>query len=282
MHWLNMSKELISKKNRALLAELVRTDFKLRYQGSVLGYAWSLLRPLFLFLILYVVFTQFIKLGKDIPHYPVYLLLGIVLWQFFADITNQSLGSIVARGDLIRKIRIPRWMIVLTGSVSALISLGLNMIIILGLMVINHVPFNFSIVWLPVVVLELYVFALGLALLLAAAFVKYRDLTFIWEVLMQAGFYLTPIIYPLTAITTIAVFGTTLTQTTIHKLVLLNPVAQSIQDARNFMVTKDTITIAEVWGSSAARFIPFAISLVVLLVGIFYFKREAKYFAENL
>src|ERR1700752_648475 len=92
------------KENRVLLAELVRTDFKLRYQGSVLGYAWSLLRPLLLFAILYVIFVKFIKLGGDIPHFPIYLLLGIVIWTFFADMTSQSLGSIVGRGDLIRKI----------------------------------------------------------------------------------------------------------------------------------------------------------------------------------
>src|SRR5436190_9509990 len=98
-------RHVFSKNNRALLAELVRTDFKLRYQGSVLGYAWSLLRPLLLFLILYIVFAKFFNFGKDVPHYPVYLLLGIVIWNFFAEMTSQSVGSIVARGDLIRKIR---------------------------------------------------------------------------------------------------------------------------------------------------------------------------------
>src|SRR5438477_10336092 len=104
-----MIRQLFSKKNQALLSELVRTDFKLRYQVSFLGYAWSLLRPLLLFLILYVVFVKFFNFGKGIPHYPVYLLLGIVIWNFFAEMTSQSLGSIVSRGDLIRKIRIPRW-----------------------------------------------------------------------------------------------------------------------------------------------------------------------------
>src|SRR5258706_11319272 len=99
---------ILSKQNRALLSELVRTDFKLRYQGSVLGYAWSLLRPLLLFLILYVVFVKFFNFGKGVPHYPVYLLLGIVIWNFFGEMTSQSLGSIVSRGDLVRKIRIPR------------------------------------------------------------------------------------------------------------------------------------------------------------------------------
>lgn len=265
-------KHLVSKQNRALLAELVRTDFKLRYQGSVLGYAWSLLRPLFMFVILYVVFTKFIRLGGSIPHYPVYLLLGIILWQFFADITNQGLGSVVGRGDLIRKIRIPRWMIVLSTSVSALINLGLNLVVFGVLMAINQVPIAVSVVWLPLALLEIYIFGVGLALFLSAAYVKYRDLSFIWDVIMQAGFYLTPIIYPLSLITNV----------TVQKLLLLNPVAQAIQDARNVLVTTETITIADVWGTGAARLIPLAISFVVLIIGVLYFKKESKYFAENI
>src|SRR5574337_1882641 len=131
--------QYFSKKNRALIAELVRTDFKLRYQGSLLGYAWSLLRPLLLFLILYIVFVKFLKLGHSIPHFPIYLLLGIVLWNFFNEMTVQSLGSIVGRGDLIRKIRIPRWIIVLSSSISALINLFLNLIVVVIFLLINHV-----------------------------------------------------------------------------------------------------------------------------------------------
>jgi ABC-2 type transport system permease protein len=128
-----------SKKNRALVAELVRTDFKLRYQGSVLGYAWSLLRPLLIFIILYVVFVRFLKLGVDVPHFPVYLLLGIVIWNFFNEMTVMSLGSIVGRGDLIRKISIPRWVIVVSSSISALINLVLNLLVVMLFLFINHV-----------------------------------------------------------------------------------------------------------------------------------------------
>src|SRR5688572_25470451 len=117
----------LSKQNRALLRELVATDFKLRYQGSVLGYAWSLLRPLLLFCILYLVFVQFLKIDYGVPHSAVYLLLGIVIWNFFSEMTSQSLGSIVGRGDLIRKIRIPRWIIIISSSLSALINFGLNL-----------------------------------------------------------------------------------------------------------------------------------------------------------
>lgn len=265
-------KHIYSKQNKALLSELVRTDFKLRYQGSVLGYAWSLLRPLFMFVILYVVFTKFLKLGDSIPHYPVYLLLGIVLWQFFADMTNQSLGSIVGRGDLIRKIRIPRWMIVITSSVSALINLGLNLVVVSVFLVINKVDITPSILLLPLALIEIYVFALGVSLFLSAAFVKYRDLSFIWEVLMQAGFYLTPILYPLSVVTNIK----------IQQLLLLNPIAQSIQDARFVAVTKETVTNAEVFNSSAMRLVPIIISMTILVIGVLYFKRESKYFAENL
>src|SRR5271154_2129867 len=119
-------RRFVTKQNKALVSELVRTDFKLRYQGSALGYAWSLLRPLLLFVILYVVFVKFLKLGTGIPHYPVYLLFGIVVWSFFTEMTMQSLGSIVGRGDLIRKIRIPRWITVFSSSISAVINLLLN------------------------------------------------------------------------------------------------------------------------------------------------------------
>src|ERR1700759_3426647 len=155
-----MLKRIFSKQNRALLAELVRTDFKLRYQGSILGYAWSLLRPLLLFVILYIVFVKFLKLGAGIPHFPIYLLLGIVIWNFFLEMTTQSLGSIVGRGDLIRKIRIPRWIIVLSSSISAVINLLLNLIVIAIFMVINHVDLMRSIIWLPLILLEVYILAL--------------------------------------------------------------------------------------------------------------------------
>jgi ABC-2 type transport system permease protein len=218
-----------SPKNRALLAELVRTDFKLRYQGSVLGYAWSLLRPLMMFAILYVVFVKFLKIGGDIPHYPIYLLLGIVLWTFFADMTTQSLGSIVGRGDLIRKIKIPRWMIVFGSSINALINLGLNLIVIGIFMVLNQSE-PLGTAWLlPLVLAEIYIFALGISLFLSAAFVKYRDIGYVWEVFLQAGFYLTPILYPMSMIV----------NESFQKLMLLNPMAQAIQDARYAVVSHD-------------------------------------------
>ncbi len=248
------------------------TDFKLRYQGSVLGYAWSLLRPLFLFVILYLVFVQGLKVGGTIPHFPIYLLLGIVLWNFFGEMTSQSLSSIVNRGDLIRKIRIPRWIIVLSSSISALINLGLNLLVVVLFMTFNDVEISRSAIFFPIILLEIYIFALGVSLFLSAAFVKFRDVSYIWELILQAGFYATPLLYPLDIVKNVS----------IQKLMLLNPMAQAIQDARSMLVTKETITIAEAYDSPAARLISLGIIAVVFIVGILYFKREARHFAENL
>jgi len=265
-------KHIVSKQNRALLSELVRTDFKLRYQGSILGYAWSVLRPLFLFLILYIVFVKFLKFGGDVPHFPIYLLLGIVLWTFFSEMTSQGLGSIVGRGDLIRKIRIPRWIIVLSASVSAVINLGINLLVVFIFMIFNKVDLLQTSLWLPLILLEIFILGLGISLFLSAAFVKYRDISYIWEVILQAGFYATPILYPLTLITNV----------TYQKILLLNPMAQAIQDARYALVTHETITIAQVFNDPLARLIPVGLSVLILIGGVLYFRKEAKSFAENL
>lgn len=250
----------------------MRTDFKLRYQGSVLGYAWSLLRPLLIFLILYIVFVKFLKIGKGIPHYPVYLLLGIVIWNFFNEMTSQSLTSIVSRGGLIRKIRIPRWIIILSSSVSAAINLLLNLVVVVVFAAVNHVTPADSAVWLPLILVEVYFFALGVSLFLSALYVKYRDIIYIWEVILQAGFYITPIIYPLGRIT----------NETLQKVIMINPMAQTVQSARYSVVTHQTATAWKVFDGGWYRFIPFIIVVVIFVSGLLYFKSEAKYFAENV
>lgn len=264
--------KVLSKQNRALLSELVRTDFKLRYQGSVLGYAWSLLKPLMLFVILYIVFVKFLRIGGDVPHFPIYLLLGIVVWTFFAEITSQGLSSIVGRGDLIRKIRIPRWIIVLSASISALINLALNMLIVIIFMIINQVDLLVTSLWIPLILLEVYILGLGLSLYLSAVYVKYRDISHIWEVILQGAFYITPILYPLSLIKNVDY----------QKILLLNPMAQAIQDARYVLVSHQTQTISSVYGNSWIRILILMICVLIFVVGIIYFKKESKNFAENL
>lgn len=264
---------VFSRRNRILLRELVITDFKLRYQGSVLGYAWSVLKPLFLFAILYVVFDQFLKLGRDIEHFAVYLLLGIVLWTFFAEATNLGLQSIISRGDLIRKINFPKYIIVVSGTVSSLINLAINLVVVGIFVVINGVELSWMALLIVPLILQLYTFALGIAFFLAALNVKLRDVGYLWEVFMQAAFYATPILYPLQMVF--------IQSETAARILLLNPVAQIVQDARYVLVTDQTLTI---WGTfhDWKVIIPFVIIAVTLAAAALYFKKHSKSFAEDI
>lgn len=263
---------IISKTNRAILSEMIRTDFKLRYQNSVLGYLWSLLRPLLLSTILYIVFVKFLRVSGDVRHYASYLLLGIMSWTFFSEITSGCVGAVVAKGDLIRKISIPRYLTVLSASVSAVINFGLNFVVLAGIMIINGVEINVKLLPLvPLLLVELYVLSLGIAFFLSAAFVKYRDISFIWEVVMQMMFYLVPIIYPLSYV---------LDKYATGKYLLLNPVAQIIQDLRHILVTPQTQTAHQLLGYAAV--VPVLLAVTAPLLSSIYFKKQAKTFAENV
>lgn len=254
-----------------LLRELVITDFKLRYQGSVLGYLWSLLRPLALFGILYVVFVEFLRIGADIPHFPVYLLLGIVLWNYFAEVTGLGLGSIVSRGDILRKINFPKYVIVVAGSFSSLINLAINLIVIAFFMAFNGVDVSPYVYLVPLLVLELFILGLGVSFLLSALFVKFRDINYIWEVIMQGAFYATPILYPLSIVPEYAA-----------KILLLNPMAQIIQDMRYLLITPVTSTVESVYGNWYFNAIPIGIVILIAIVGGIYFKSSSKHFAEEV
>lgn len=265
---------IVSRKNRILLRELVVTDFKLRYQGSVLGYLWSLLKPLFLFTILYIVFGQFLKLGADIPHFPVYLLLGIVLWSFFTEATAQGLSAIVSRGDLIRKINFPKYIIIIAGTTSAFINLLLNLLVVFFFIWINGVELTWSALFLPLIILELYIFALALSFFLSAFYVKFRDINYLWEVGIQGAFYATPILYPIAMV---------MQQSDVAaKILMLNPMAQMIQDARYLLITPQTITVYEIFQGYWYAYIPFMIVGLSVVAASIYFKKSSRSFAENV
>ena len=249
------------------------TDFKLRYQDSLLGYAWSILKPLFLFLILYIVFEKFLRLGRDIENFPIYLLLGIVLWNFFAEATQQGLQSIVSRGDLLRKINFPKYIIVISGTISSLINLVLNLVVVGIFMIFSDVSLSWQALLVIPLIVELYVFALGIAFFLSALNVRFRDTGYIWEIFMQALFYATPVIYPLQMV---------------YKqwpeaagLLLFNPVSQIIQDIRFVVVTPQAITIWQLQ-SGLLLLVPFLIIAVTVVVASTYFRKSSKYFAENI
>lgn len=254
-----------------LLKELVITDFKLRYQSSVLGYLWSLLRPMAMFTVLYIVFTRFLPVGRDIDHYPAYLLLGIVMWNFFVEITTGSIRSIVDRGELIRKINFPKYVIVLSVSFSALINLILNLIVLSVIMMLNGAQLSPHAILSPILLIELLIFSVGIGFALSTLFVRFRDINYIWEVCMQVGFYLTPIIYGLHQVP--PRFG---------KILLLNPVAQIIQDLRSQLITPKAITIASIYNNSMYRLIPILIVVITAIMSGIYFKRKSKYFAEEI
>jgi len=266
-----------------LLTQLVKTDFKLRYQGSVLGYLWSLLKPLLLFVILYIVFAQFLRLGDEVPHFPIYLLLGIVLWNYFAEVTVGSVAAIVGRGDLLRKINFPKYVIVLAGSFSALINLFLNLIVVGIFMAFADVELSWDALLILPIILELFVFAIGAAFFLSALYVKFRDVSYIWEVLMQAAFYLTPIIYPLSRITDFTIHGFTLHSATVLKIIMLNPMAQIIQDSRYVLVTPQSPVVGQFYGGNwLAWLIPIGIVVVVSITAALYFRKRSRFFAEEV
>lgn len=257
-----------------LLRQLVITEFKLRYKGSVLGYLWTLLRPLALFAVLYVVFVNFLGLGADIPHYAVYLLLGIVLWNYFVEVTMNGLSSIVGRGDLLRKLYFPRYVIVLAGSFSALINLAINMIVIFLFMFLNDVPFTWNLLWLIPLIIELFIFALAVAFILSTLYVRFRDMNYIWELVLQAGFYATPILYPISMVINMSPQAA--------KIMLLNPVAQIIQDARFFAITPTSITLSGIYSSKYIYGAVLVIIAVTAIVGVAYFRKRSASFAEEV
>lgn len=263
--------KVLEPGNRSLIRELVISDFKLRYKNSVLGYLWSLLRPLLLFGVLYVVFTVIVKVGKGVPFYPAYLLLGLVIWTFFIEATMSGLNAITGRGDMIRKVSIPKYTIVISTTLSAFVNFSLNMVVVFIFMIIGHVPFRLVGLAAPILIVEVIALSMGIAFLLSALFVKYRDFSHIWEVALQVLFYATPIIYPLG-----------IAPPKVAKLISLSPLTQIIQDFRAILITPQTLTTKEVFHSELGRIYPLLILIVICVIGGWYFRKSSPYFAEEL
>ena len=265
---------IFCKRNRILLKELTKTDFKLRYQGSVLGYLWALLRPLMMFAILYIVFAKLLKIGNDIPHYPVYLLCGTTMWSFFTECTSQGIQAIVNRGDLIRKICFPKYIVVVSATLTAVINMLINLVVVIIFALINGVTPSLSWLLVPLSLLELYCLSLGLALLLGSINVKYRDITSIWDVLVQALFYAVPIIYPISMVANTSVLAA--------KVILLNPISQAIQDIRYNLITTESITTWNFGLNDFLKILPIILVVFLLIFASFYFRKKSKFFAEDI
>ena len=230
-----------------------------------------------LFMIMYLVFIRFLRLGGDVPHFAVALLLANVIWSFFTEATSMGMVSIVTRGDLLRKLNFSKSIIVLSSVCGALINFGINLIVVLIFALINGVHIGWDAVFAIPLFFELFIMAWGVALLLATLYVKFRDIGQIWEVFLQAGMYATPIIYPLTFITNQGANGVLA-----GKIIMLNPLAQMIQDLRYLLIDKANLTIWNLINHWWYYSIPYVLPFVIFAIGLTVFNRSSKRFADIL
>jgi len=245
------------------------TEFKKTFFGTALGYLWSLVRPLLLFAVLLLVFTQVFKI--DIPHYPVLLLFNIVLFGFFQEATGGAVSSVLAQEGIVRKTQFPRLVIPLAVVLTALFTLGLNMIVVFGFMLGFGVYPMWTWLLLPVLFAPLFVFVCALAMLLSALNVRFRDVTIIWVVVATALNYATPVIYPLEFV-----------QGTLKHLLMANPLTPIFQQAHVWMIDSHAEGVWAAAGGPLPLIAAGLIYVAVCILGVWVFNREAPRIAEQL
>jgi len=269
------------RDRRARLAHQLRVlrvvaavEFKLKYADSAFGYVWSLVKPLALFSVLYVVFGRFFKLGVGFQHYPIYLLIGIVLWTFFVDATTLTLHSIVARESLLRKLSFPRLVIPISVTLTSGITFAVNLIAVAAFIIWNRLVPRLDWLLLFPLLLELFAFTLGVGLILATLFVRFRDVGQVWELLAQMLFYASPIIIPVGFL-----------PPWFQPISFLFPFVQIMQDIRAVLIYNlptPVVTATKVLHVAGGRITPICIALATLGVGLYLFKRESPWFAERV
>jgi len=258
------------KKNhenyKELILRLAKTDFKLRYHGSVLGYVWAILKPLLLFLILNFVFSSVFNFkNMGIPYYTLDLLTGLLIFSFFAEGTSAGIASLLSKSQLVTKIYVPRWTIVIASTLNALFVFGMNLIIMIGFFAYyGKAPSIESILMFIFYIMLLYALVVAIAFLLAPLFARFRDIGMIWEVLLSVLMYAAPIIYPLT-----------LLPVHLQKLILFNPIAFIIHFAKQGLIANHFATGGQI----------LLISLgvgVVLGISFMIFRKNERNVAEYL
>jgi len=265
------------QRNLNLVRELAITNFKLKYTGSALGYLWSLVKPLMLFGIMYAVFARLLRAGAGAPEFEVQLLFAIVLWNFFVESTSTAINSIASAGSLIRKAYFPRWIIVVSSTLTALMTFVINTCLILLITVpIGHMHPSLRSFIAPVFFLELVMLITGLSLLLSALFVFYRDVGHIWEIISLVLFYASGIVFPFTVF---------VTAPGVHPsrdfwFAGFNPIAQIVQDLRAALV--DPGIHPTVFYMGPAFVVPVLIVVALFAIGFVVFHRLTPRFAESL
>jgi len=254
-----------------LLILISVNDFKKTYFGTVLGYFWSLLRPLALFAVLLFVFTRIFRIGSEVEFYPVLLLFNIVLISFFQEATMASVMSVVNQESVVRKTHFPRLVIPLATVLTAVFNLCTNMLAV----VIFMIAFGVAIVWtwllFPLILISLFVLTLACAMLLSSLYVRFRDVGIIWGVLVTALFYGTPVLYPLSIVPEQYV-----------KWILLNPLTPIFIEARHWIIDPSAPSAATAAGGWIHLLPPFAIFVTICVLAVWVFNREAPRIAEEL
>jgi ABC-2 type transport system permease protein len=250
---------------------LASTDFRMTYFGSALGYLWSLMQPLMFFAVLYVVFTKIFKVQSNIKHYAVYMLTGIILWNFFLQTTSSSVQCLLAREGLLRKMRFPRLVVPLAVALTALFQLGMNFIAVLVFALVSGVRPAVSWLELPVLVILIAILAVGIGMILSCLYIRYRDIAPIWGVASQILFYGSPVIY------TAAKYPGS-----VVRIALCNPIAAINTQMGHAFVDPSAHSAARVIGGSVRLAIPLAIIFGIFGLGLWFFHHEAPRIAENL
>jgi ABC-2 type transport system permease protein len=247
------------------------TEFKKTFFGTALGYLWSLVRPLMLFAVLLLVFTQIFKLGSEVPHYEVLLLFNIVLISFFQDATGGAVGSVLLQEGIVRKTQFPRLVIPLAVVLTAVFTLGLDLIVVFVFMLAFGVGPMWTWLLLPAILIPLLVLICGLALLLSALNVRFRDVSIIWVVIATALTYGTPVIYPLSIV-----------PEGLKHALMVNPLTPLFQQAHVWMIDPGAESLSTAAGGPLPLVLAGLIYLTVCVLGVWIFNREAPRIAEQL
>lgn len=255
----------------ALTWTLAVTDWKLRFYGSVLGYVWQLVRPFAFFGVIYVVFTQIVDLGDDIKNYGVYILFALVLFNFFSEVTNNCVRSLVSRENLLRKISFPRLAIPMAITLQGLFNLGGTLVAVFIFAAVSGVYPDAG--WLELVplILLLALLSSGVGMLLSVLYVRYRDIEPIWEVATQILFYASPVLYV-----------TTLVDPCCREEYTAQPLAAIMAEMRHAVIDSTAPDLAGALGGSIRVLIPLAIIFGAFALGLWAFNREAPTIAEHL
>jgi ABC-2 type transport system permease protein len=247
-------------------------EFRLKFFGSVLGYFWQLMRPLLMFGVLYFVFTELVRLGGGVKNYPVVLLMGIIIYTFYAESTGTSVTSVPDHETLVRKVHFPRLVIPLSVVLTTYLNFILNFVAVIVFVIASGIEPRFS--WLEIIPLigALGVFSAGVGTMLSALFVRYRDVAPIWEVVLQMTFYGAPILYPIEKIP----------EESLQRLIMCNPIAVIVQQARHALIDPTAPSAAQAIGGAVWLLIPFGIVVLVCVLGFVIFDRSAPHIAEEL